>query len=75
MANGFYEIDETTFKKMGPTEQNWILFTTFNRYRSTCEGRFNSIEKKQKLEGFGRISASAVFGSIGGYLYQLLKGG
>jgi len=49
MANGEYEIDEYTFRKMSVDSQNWIMYKTFNAHRLQCDKRLCGIEEDQKL--------------------------
>ena len=50
MVNGTYEIDESTFKNMTAEDQNWILYTTFNKYRSDIEDRLCKIDKRKTID-------------------------
>jgi hypothetical protein len=50
MANVTYEIDEPTFKKLSAEDQNWILYTTFNKYRTDIEDRLCKIDKRKKVD-------------------------
>lgn len=69
MANGSYEIDEDTFKKMPVEDQNWITYKTFNKYRDDIECRIRDLEKgKLKDKGF-----AGAMGLIGGFIAGLTK--
>ena len=69
MANGEYEIDEATFKSWPTEQQNWVMFTTFNKYRDNTDIRLKSLENRKKLNT--AVAATSGFG--GGFLAVFLK--
>ena len=78
--NGEYEIDEHTFRGMEVSEQNWILFQTFNAKREECEGRFCEIEKEHtklcvKVDRRKKVDTSLGIGSgvVGGLIGYFMK--
>ena len=81
LANGEYEIDEPTFKRMPVDDQNWIMYRTFNAHRVHCEQRLCTIEgRTDKLERrrYFNTTVGAGSGIIGGavaYLAAKLSGG
>lgn len=48
--DGQYDIDEKHFMEMSVEQQNWLLFTTFNSYRTEkqreCDGRILECKKR-----------------------------
>ena len=69
MANGKYEITEEIFKSMKPADREWIMFTTFNEQRVTCNRRFQKIEKRK----FINTAASSAGGFLGGIIAVIGK--
>jgi hypothetical protein len=67
MTNEAYEIDEFTFKKLPVENQNWILYNTFNKYRTDMETRVCAIEKRKLIY---KVIAGAA-GFIGGFIAVL----
>ena len=48
MVNMEYEIDEQSFKNMPVSDQNYMLYRTFNSHRSACDDRICAIEQQLK---------------------------
>lgn len=69
MSNGEYEIDKDTFRKMDVSDQNWILYTTFNKQREDCDDRFCKLENRKKVD----TAVAGGGGFIGGITAVILK--
>jgi hypothetical protein len=69
MANGEYEIDEETFKDLKPSQQNWLLFKTFNTDRAEVDKRFEVLEKRKLVDR----TLSVGSGFVGGFMAILMK--
>jgi hypothetical protein len=69
MANGFYEIDEQTFKNMPSKDREWILYKTFNSYRTVTNSRLVKLERRKWVN----TVASGFGGMIGGVVAVLGK--
>lgn len=72
--NGKFEIDKDTYKKMDASDQNWILFETFNGYREETDEKIECLQKKVSLWKKVDLSMSAVTGIVGGFLAVIFKG-
>lgn len=74
--NGKYDVDEETFRSLPHDQQNWLLFSTFNTYRSDTEQiteefkcRVEALEKKRKYDS----GLSAAWGMVGGFMAVLVR--
>ena len=74
--NGSYDVDEETFRSLPHDQQNWLLFSTFNSYRSDAEQvkkQFECrIEKKKKKRRYDS-GLSAAWGVVGGFLAVIIR--
>ena len=59
MVNMEYEIDEQSFKNMPVSDQNYMLYRTFNSHRSACDDRICAIERQ--LEGIKSLKTRLLY--------------
>jgi len=69
MSNGEYEITEETFKAMKVEERQWMMFTTFNKYRDHTNKRIVKLEKRKKVD----TAVAGIGGFVGGIVAVIMK--